>query len=200
MKTTVVKVRAATSLGLLEAILRCSIDEFPQQFFQPYSIICTFSVFFRSSPFFVVVRTLHACQVIKSVAPQERLQQSLWSPFIILALLSRSLSVVAQIWKSHSGPSFPLPNACGACLHFFHREKSPAFSSLVDSRRIVPTHAARRSRQVILRCIFAYKSQYTHCLGNRTQGPTLVYIEYSRVTTILIYRLRARPACIAAAV
>ena len=36
----------------------------------------------------------------------------------------------------------------GTCLHFY-REKKTAFSSLVDSRRIVPTHATRCSQQLI---------------------------------------------------
>ena len=39
-------------------------------------------------------------------------------------------------------------------VFFFYREKTSAFSSLVDSRRILPTHAAmsRRSQQVRLAC------------------------------------------------
>ena len=68
-------------------------------------------------------------------------------PFIIPAPLSRSLPVVTQIRGHKAGPPPPSP-----LLHvpsFFHREENPASSSLVDSRRIFPTHAARRSQQLI---------------------------------------------------
>ena len=44
------------------------------------------------------------------------------------------------------GPS-PPPHY-GTCLPFY-REKDSAFSSLVDARRIVRTHAARRSHQLL---------------------------------------------------
>ena len=37
----------------------------------------------------------------------------------------------------------------GTCIQFY-RDSNSAFSSLVDSRRIVPTHAARRSQRLIL--------------------------------------------------
>ena len=47
--------------------------------------------------------------------------------------------VVTQIRGHESRIFFPFPTAVGA-LHFY-REKCSAFSSLVDSRRIVPTHA-----------------------------------------------------------
>ena len=49
--------------------------------------------------------------------------------------------------ESHSRLFSPLPTMVRA-LHF-HREKIPALCSLVDSRRIVPTHATR-SQQLIL--------------------------------------------------
>ena len=41
------------------------------------------------------------------------------------------------------------------CLHFY-REKKPAFFPLVDSRRVVPIHAARRSQQSIPFFFFAF--------------------------------------------
>ena len=64
------------------------------------------------------------------------------SPFYYLSLL-----VVTQI-RGHIAGSFPpLPTTVRA-LHFY-REKISALSSLVDSRRIVLTHA-RRSQQLIL--------------------------------------------------
>ena len=68
----------------------------------------------------------------------------LFSSHPILALLSPSLPAVDQ--GSRSGPCCPLPTTCGTCLYFF-REKNSAFSSLVDSRRIVPTHGAKRFQQ-----------------------------------------------------
>ena len=57
---------------------------------------------------------------------------------------------------SHSGPPPPPPHY-GTCL-YFNCVKNSAFSSLVDSRRIVPrTHAARRSQQLILLLFFGNK-------------------------------------------
>ena len=49
---------------------------------------------------------------------------------------------------SHSGPSSPLPTTVRAFI--FIAGILEHFSSLVDWRRIVPTHAARRSQQLIL--------------------------------------------------
>ena len=73
---------------------------------------------------------------------------------------------------SHSGSSFLLPTTVHAFI--FYRGKNSKFPSLVDSRRIVRTHAARRSQQLILLfpCLFANKIKCHHG-GNRTQEPTL---------------------------
>ena len=53
--------------------------------------------------------------------------------------------------KSHPGATkqvlFPPPHY-GPCLHFYH-DKTLSLSSLVDSHRIAPTPAARRSQQLI---------------------------------------------------
>ena len=71
-----------------------------------------------------------------------------------------SLLVVTQIRGHIAGSSPPLPTTARA-LHFF-REKISALSSLVDSRRMVLTHA-RRSRQLILFCFyFLQKTYYTN--------------------------------------
>ena len=59
---------------------------------------------------------------------------------------SSSLLVVTQI-RGHIGSSCPLPTTVRAFQ--FYREKISALSSIVDSRRIVLTHA-RRSQQLIL--------------------------------------------------
>ena len=68
------------------------------------------------------------------------------SPFCSLSLL-----VVTQI-RGHIAGSFPpLPTTVRA-LHFY-RESISALCSLVDSCRIVLTHA-RRSQQLILFCFF----------------------------------------------
>ena len=123
----------------------------------------------------------HLCQVISQVLQRatgiccshinSNNQSSPWSqerrqslflfffnPSIILALLfSRSLPVVTQIRGLTLGPPPPSP-ALLPPPHYvryvpsFNREKNSAFSSLVDSHRIVPTHAAinRRCQQVIL--------------------------------------------------
>ena len=58
-------------------------------------------------------------------------------PFITLALLSRSLPAVTQI-RGHIAGLSPPPPQYGTCLHFLSRKKNnSAFSSLVDSRRIL---------------------------------------------------------------
>ena len=71
------------------------------------------------------------------------------SPFCSLSLL-----VVTQIRGHIVGSSPHLPTTVRA-LHFY-REKISAVSSLVDSRRIVLTHA-RLSQQLILFLFFAKK-------------------------------------------
>ena len=65
-----------------------------------------------------------------------------------------SLLVVIQIRGHIAGSSPPLPTTVRA-LHFY-REEISALSSLVDSPRIVLTHA-RRSQQLIPFFIFAKK-------------------------------------------
>ena len=72
-----------------------------------------------------------------------------------------------------AGSSPPLPTAVRA-LHFY-REKISALSSLVDSRRIVLTHAWL-SKQLILFLFLQINSKYRHG-GIRTHGPTLVAFE-----------------------
>ena len=57
------------------------------------------------------------------------------SPFYSLSLL-----VVTQIRGHIAGSSPPPPTTTVGALHFY-REKISAHSSLVDSRRIVLTHA-----------------------------------------------------------
>ena len=61
--------------------------------------------------------------------------------------------------RGHIAGSLLHPSHYGTCLHFYRGEKNPAFSFLVDSRRIAPTHAARRSQQLLIRfsCICANK-------------------------------------------
>ena len=69
-------------------------------------------------------------------------------PFIIFALLSPSLPVVRSSDPgSHSELFSPLPTTVRAFISY--REKNSAFPSLVDSRRIVRTHAGRRFQQLI---------------------------------------------------
>ena len=48
--------------------------------------------------------------------------------------------------RTETGSSSPSPLRYAPS---FYREKTPAFSSLVDSYRIAPAHAARRSQQLI---------------------------------------------------
>ena len=95
-------------------------------------------------------------------------------PFIIFALLFS----LPPINSRNSDPGshsrlFSLPTTVRA-LHFY-REKISALFSLVDSRRIVLTHA-RRSQQLILFLFFQINSKSRHG-GIRTHGPTLVAFE-----------------------
>ena len=93
-------------------------------------------------------------------------------PFYYLRPSVLSLLVVTQI-RGHIAVSSPLPTTVRA-LHFY-REKISALSSLVDSRRIVLTHA-RRSQQLILFLFSQINSKSRHG-GIRTHGPTLVAFE-----------------------
>ena len=68
-------------------------------------------------------------------------QVFIFIPFIIFALLFSSLLVVPQIRGHAAGSSPPLPTTRTVRALHFYREKISAVSSLVDSRRIVLTHA-----------------------------------------------------------
>ena len=113
-------------------------------------------------------------------------------PYVILAILSRSPPVVTQIRGHIAGPppSSPLPTLRYVPSLFLSREENSAFSSLlVDSRRIVPTHAARRSQQLIL-LFFSFLSFFFRVFANKycvkilttavgidcNQGPTLLVV------------------------
>ena len=91
---------------------------------------------------------------------------SLSSPFHYLSLL-----VATQI-RGHIAGSSPLLPTTVRALHFY-REKISALSSLVNSRRIVPSHA-RRSQQLILFILFLQVQSKSHHGGIRTHGPTLL--------------------------
>ena len=69
-------------------------------------------------------------------------------PIITLALLSASLLAVTQIPDGITGPPFPPTTTVRAIILLSREELS--ISSLVDSRRIVRTHAARLSQQWIV--------------------------------------------------
>ena len=89
-------------------------------------------------------------------------------PYII------SLLVVTQIRGSRSRLFSPLSSTVRA-LHFY-REKISALSSLVDSRRVVLTHA-RRTQQLILFLLFLHIYSKSRHGGIRTHGSTLVAFE-----------------------
>ena len=88
-------------------------------------------------------------------------------PFIIFALLFSLPPSRNSDQGSHSR-LFPPPPYYGSCLAILSR--GDFSSSLVDSRRIVLTHA-RRSQQLVL-FFFANDSKSRHG-GIRTHGPTL---------------------------
>ena len=75
-------------------------------------------------------------------------------PFLSSPFCSLSLLVVTQIRGHIAGFPPPYPLRFVPCI--FYREKISALSSLVDSRRIVLTHA-RRSQQLILFFFLANK-------------------------------------------
>ena len=81
-----------------------------------------------------------------------------------------SLLVVTQIRGHIAGCSSPLPTTVRA-LHFYHEKISGP--SLVDSRRVVLTHA-RRSQQLVLFSFFLQMNSKSRHGGIRTNGPTLV--------------------------
>ena len=104
-------------------------------------------------------------------------------PFILSSpFYSLSLLVVTQIRGHIAGSSPPLPTT-GRALHFY-REKISALSSLVDSRRIVLTHA-RRSRQLIL---FSFLQKYS----KSRHGGIRTHISIKLVKLKLIPRPRPR--------
>ena len=94
-------------------------------------------------------------------------------PVIIFALLFSLPSIGRRDSDpgSHGRLSSPLPTMVRA-LHFY-REKISALPALVDSRRIVPTHA-RRSKQLAVFFVKIYSK--SHHGGIRSPGPTLTTV------------------------
>ena len=78
---------------------------------------------------------------------------------------------------SDSRPSSPLPTTARDFI-FIARRSQHFLLSLTDVEMYVPTHAARRSQQLILLlfCVFAKKVK-SHHGGNRTQGQTIVVFD-----------------------
>ena len=93
-------------------------------------------------------------------------------PLIILAPLSRSLPVVTQIRGHIAGP--PPPSPLRHVPSFLSREEFSIFFPRVDSRRIVPTYAARRSQQLNPFFFHSANKVKSHHGGNRTQEQTNV--------------------------
>ena len=94
--------------------------------------------------------------------------------FISLALLVlRSLPTAPQTRDHVANPPPPSP-LLYACLPFYG-ENNSTFSSLVDSRQIVPTHTLLSAQRSFFSFIFANKVK-SHHGGNRTQGPMLVVV------------------------
>ena len=92
-------------------------------------------------------------------------------PFIVLAALFSLLLTRNSDPRSHCRIFFPLPTVVQA-LHF-NRENISDFCSLVDSHRLVPTHA--RSSQLVGPFLLLPIYSKSHHGGNQTPGPTLPY-------------------------
>lgn len=85
----------------------------------------------RSLPFFsyfLYIVCFHPIYYVCPTVLQLRPPFCISDPFVLLV-------------RSHNGRSSPLPTAVHASLHFYCR-KSWAFSSLIDSRRILRTHTS----------------------------------------------------------
>ena len=95
-------------------------------------------------------------------------------PFIIVALLFSLTPSHNSDPGSHSG-LFSLPPHYGSCLAFLSREDFS--SSLVDSRRIVLTHARRSQQLIPFFNLFLQTNSKSRHGGIRTHGPTLVAFE-----------------------
>ena len=89
-------------------------------------------------------------------------------PFTIYCLRPSVLSllVVTQIRGRIAGSSPPLPTTVRA-LHFY-REKISALSCLVDSHRIVLTHARRSQQLILFVCANKFKSLSPQDSNSRT--------------------------------
>ena len=79
-------------------------------------------------------------------------------PFISFAFLSLSFLVIPQIRGHITGASPLLPSRIRALL--FYHEKISVLSSLVDSRRVLLTHA-RRSQHLVRVFLFFFANQLT---------------------------------------
>ena len=99
------------------------------------------------------------------------LSHLLSSPFLFISIL-----VVTRIWGHISGSSPPLRTTVRAS--HIYREKIPALSSLVDSRRIVPTHAGRSQQLILVDPVLilanAFKSNTARDSNSRTNASSSV--------------------------
>ena len=90
--------------------------------------------------------------------------------FIIPAILTALPPSSNSDPGPHNGPSSPLPTTVRALI--FYREKNSAFSFHVESRRIVPTHAATGALSFFrFSCFFGGKQCQISPRRDRTQGP-----------------------------
>ena len=94
------------------------------------------------------------------------LSHLLSSPFLFISIL-----VVTRIWGHISGSSPPLRTTVRAS--HIYREKIPALSSLVDSRRIVPTHAGRSQHLVLFSILQKFKISPRRDSNSRTNTSSI---------------------------
>ena len=121
----------------------------------------------------------HTHSTVRPLARQEQHEAFLFYFVNLQPYYYPRLTLALPLSSSNSGPGslsrlfFPLPTTVSAFI--FYLENDSAFSSFVDLRRIVPTHATvyRDAHQSILLLCFIFKKSKYHHGGNRTQGQPL---------------------------
>lgn len=103
-------------------------------------------------------------------------------PIFFLRALSFSLSFSLDVTQIHCHSAGVLPPPHRRTRLLFHRDKTPALSFFVDSHRTAPTHAVRRSQQLIPFSVFFFRKKVKSPTHVR-YDPHNKHQQHSRVTT-----------------